>query len=224
MKFLKPALVCSLIVNFLLAGVILRPTLSKFTSHEQPDVVTYQKGRNEVLSKLPIDSNEVIMLGNSLTQWFEWHEIFKEVNIKNRGIGSDITKGVLYRMEDILKNKPLKIFIEIGVNDLILGYPVDSILNNYMRIIQKVRLQSPNTTVYVQSILPTTNKIRNTLTLNQMLRDYCASNNIMYIDLYSHFAINNSLNPKYDCGDGIHLNADGYLLWCKVIDKHVKNP
>ena len=54
----------------------------KKTDRNPPDSVKYFIGRNEVFKNLPNDTDEVIMLGNSLTHNFEWHEIFKNVNIK----------------------------------------------------------------------------------------------------------------------------------------------
>ena len=82
----------------------------------QPEKVQYFVGRNEVLGKLPVDTNEIIMLGDSHTQNFEWHEIFKDVPIINRGINGDITRGVLNRLNAVIERKPNKIFLEIGVH------------------------------------------------------------------------------------------------------------
>lgn len=221
MKFLKVLLAVSIFINILCLTFGIRVLLIR---HEQsvifstqPDSVTYFVGRNEVLSKLPSDSNEVIMLGTSLTQNFEWHEAFKGVNIKNRGINNDITKGVLNRLGDITKNKPAKIFIEIGINDLVRGFPIDSVFKNYKSIVQKIKSDSPSTTIYVQNVIPSKSAISSIVKFNELLRDYCQSNGLIYIDLYSHFVLNNALNPVYSCGDGIHLSGKGYLLWCSLI-------
>ena len=86
----------------------------KKTDRNPPDSVKYFIGRNEVFKNLPNDTDEVIMLGNSLTHNFEWHEIFKNVNIKNRGINSDITRGILQRLNEVVESKPKKIFIGRG--------------------------------------------------------------------------------------------------------------
>ena len=180
------------------------------------------KARNEVFAKLPNDSAEVIMLGNSLTQNFEWSEMFRSVNIKNRGINTDITKGVIQRLDEVIESKPKKIFIEIGINDIRRNYLMDSIFSNYVKIIETIKYESPTTKIYIQSLFPsnksTNNKI---LELNKRLYDYCIENNITFIDLYSSFVSGEILNPIYDCGDNLHLSGAGYLEWCRLIHDYV---
>lgn len=189
---------------------------------KQSDSVTYLLGRNKVFDKLPNDTNEVIMLGNSLTQNFEWHEMFRSVNIKNRGINSDVTKGVLQRIDEVVESKPTKIFIEIGINDIRRNYSIDSIFSNYVKIIVAIKRKSPETKIYIQSILPC-NKLFNNkiLDLNKRLKDYCVMNNIMFIDLYSKFVSGQILNPIYDFGDNLHLSGSGYLEWCRLIKPYI---
>ena len=201
----------------------------KVNNNLQPDKVTYYIGRNEVFEKLPNDTAEIIMLGNSLTHNFEWHEMFKNVNIKNRGIGGDITKGVLQRLNEVVKNNPKKIFIEIGINDLLHGFPIDTIYANYVKIIQTITIKSPKTQIYIQNILPSNWKIYNTnkpvidsvYVLNKKLKDYCDNNKLIYIDLFSKFLLEQKLNPIYDCGDNLHLSGSGYLLWCNLIKDYI---
>ncbi len=201
----------------------------KKTDRNPPDSVKYFIGRNEVFKNLPNDTDEVIMLGNSLTHNFEWHEIFKNVNIKNRGINSDITRGILQRLNEVVESKPKKIFIEIGVNDLLHGLTIDSVYDNYKLIIQTIKLKSPKTRIYIQSVLPNNWKIYNTdkpvinsvIILNDKLKDYCQNNGLIYIDLYSKFLFEQRLNPIYDCGDKLHLSGKGYLLWCSLIKEYI---
>ena len=50
---------------------------------------------------LPVYRNDIIMLGNSLTDGAEWNELFRNPHIKNRGIIGDIVQGLYERMEPI---------------------------------------------------------------------------------------------------------------------------
>jgi lysophospholipase L1-like esterase len=103
--------------------------------------------------------------------------LFQNPKIKNRGIGGDETDGVLLRLEEIIKSLPEKIFIMIWINDLShLG--IDQVVTNYKKIIEKIKSQSPNTKIYIQSILPVNNKFysagaRNNdiIKLNQILKN-----------------------------------------------------
>lgn len=193
------------------------------------ETITYFLKRDEVFSQLPNDSSEIIMLGNSLTHNFEWNEIFNDVNIKNRGINGDITMGVLQRLDEVLESNPLKIFIEIGINDIQQGIAQEEILKNYNAIIEKIQLNSPETKIYIQSILPSSIRLYGNgkttpeyiKELNTELKSYCKTQNITYIDLFSAFENKGKLNVKYDIGDELHLNGAGYLLWCQIIEKHI---
>jgi lysophospholipase L1-like esterase len=88
--------------------------------------------------------------------------------------------------------------------------------------LETIELKSPKTRIYIQSIPPchlyANNKI---IDLNQRLKDLCVKNSITYIDLYSNFVSGQILNPIYDIGDNIHLNGNGYLLWCSLIKDYI---
>ncbi len=223
-------LIISIIINILFICNVVKSDFWLFPQSEvnqkqeinQPNYITYFINRNEVFEKLPNDANEVIMLGSSLTQNFEWHEIFGSVNIKNRGINSDITKGVLQRLDEIVESNPKKIFIEIGINDIRRNYSTDSIFSNYVKIIKTIKQKSPKTKIYVQSVLPSTKEFNSKIiNLNKRLKDYCDNNNLIFIDLYSAFVSGQILNPKYDCGDNLHLSGSGYLEWCGLIKNYI---
>lgn len=230
-------LVLSIIINLGLIGYLNKMCFNTNNAkienqvkvNKESETIVYFLARDEVFTQLPSDSNEVIMLGNSLTQNFEWHEIFPDVNIKNRGINGDITLGLLQRLPEVLESKPLKIFIEIGINDIQQGIPIDQIYQNYTAVIQKIKKYSPTTKIYVQNLLPAhvhlynnKNKLIVLITdLNTKLEEYCLANSITYIDLFSTFKDGDKLNSNYDSGDHLHLNGTGYLKWCELIEKYI---
>ena len=229
-KTISLLFITSIALNVLFLGYELKKNLlthsqSKLEQEpeiKQPDSIPYFIGRNEVFVKLPNDSNEVIMLGNSLTHNFEWHEMFRSVNIKNRGINADVTRGILQRLDEVIESKPNKIFIEIGINDILNNYSIDSIYRNYVKIIVTIKRKSPETKIYIQSLLPSTKSLNSKIIdLNKRLEDYCVKNNIVFIDLYSSFVSGQILNPNYDCGDKLHLSGAGYLEWCRLIKDYI---
>lgn len=184
------------------------------------------KTRESIFDVLPNDSLAIVFLGNSITENCEWQELLQQPNIINRGIDGDMTFGVLARIENIIDMRPLKIFIEIGINDIILNVPLDTILKNYSLIIQQLQHECPNSEIYAQSILPVFNNF-NTATqkinqFNSKLKLLSEERGVTYIDINSHFCLNDgSLDPRYTF-DGIHLNGIGYLLWKEVIDQYLK--
>ena len=95
--------------------------------------------RATLFEKLPIDSDDIVFLGNSITNGCEWHELFNNPNIKNRGISSDVSMGVYDRLDPIIKGKPAKIFLMIGINDIAHHLSTDSIVKNITKSFERLR-------------------------------------------------------------------------------------
>jgi hypothetical protein len=108
----------------------------------------------EMFNKLPVRKGAIVFVGNSLTDAGRWNDIAPELPILNRGISGDISFGVVARLDEIIRHQPKKIFLMIGVNDLKRGVPTSYIINNYYRIVEKVQKESPETKIYLNSILP----------------------------------------------------------------------
>ena len=57
--------------------------------------------------------------------------------------------------------------------------------------------------------------------LNQMIRNYCASNNLVYIDYYASLVNKESgLDWKFTA-DGVHPNAEGYAVMRSISEKAI---
>lgn len=194
---------------------------------------TYYNQRLTLFEKLPDTPNEIIMLGNSITDGCEWNELFQNPDIKNRGISGDITEGVLYRLEEVTRSKPTKIFLMIGINDLAQDMYADKVFQNICNIVSNITKASPSTKVYIQSILPVNPsfskfsnhvcKTNEVMDINQKLNRWCAENSIKFIDLFHSFTEDktNYLNPDFT-NDGLHLTAIGYLKWAEIISSNIE--
>jgi len=207
--------------------------LSFFSSYSQENKFgTYYNQRLSLFEKMPDTKGEIIFLGNSITDGGEWCELLTNPKAKNRGISGDTTDGVLFRLGEVTRSKPAKVFLLIGINDLSRGVSRDTVYLNICRIAQKIRKDSPKTQVYIQSILPVndsfglfknhTNKTDDVLWVNAQLKTCCAKEQFQYIDLYSRFKMVDSerLNPQLT-NDGLHLTGDGYFLWAEIIKPYI---
>ena len=193
-------------------------------------VRAYYYHKKEHFEMMPITENSIIFLGNSITDNCDWAELFQNPNILNRGIGGDDTDGILERISEITERNPSKVFIMIGTNDLAYGKNVEHVLSNYQMIIDSIQLNSPETEIYIQSVLPVDQNIHWTrsnddlVLINEGLVKLSSDKNVTFINLYPLFVIDDpevKLNPEYSL-DGLHVNGNGYLIWKDAIEKYVK--
>lgn len=189
--------------------------------------VSYAEGRVATFSQLEISKDNIVFVGDSITEGGEWNEIFDDLSILNRGINGDFSEGVLNRIDDILIDHPKKIFLLIGINDLAHEIDPDEIEKNYRGIMEKSKKLSPETSIYIQSLLPNNPSAgskevpsKDIMSFNKKLQSIANEYGATYVDLFSKFEKENKLNEDLTY-DGLHLNANGYLLWSNEIEKYI---
>ena len=128
-------------IVLLLLGLLL--ALPQFAQERKYS--TFYEQRATLFEELPVTSKDIIFLGNSITNGCEWAELFQNKNVKNRGISGDICMGVYDRLDPIVKGKPAKIFLLIGINDVSRGTSADKIISEISMIVRKIKQESPKT-------------------------------------------------------------------------------
>lgn len=173
-----------------------------------------------------------IFIGDSITEGFDLKRHLGDSTLVNMGIGGDFTSGVLRRLDVAADLQPAKVFVMIGINDILKDVDQARIENNYREIISYLKNNFTESKIYIQSVLPTVSiggsdevnakygqRIRQ---INQFLKDQCAAVEFMFIDLYPEFEISAmKLNPEYTY-DGLHLSDKGYEVWSAVVKPMVK--
>ena len=192
---------------------------------------TFYMQRSSLFNKLSITSKDIVFIGNSITNGAEWNELFPQKRVKNRGISGDTSEGVFDRLDAVVKGKPAKIFILIGVHDISREIKVETIVLNMKQIVEKIQKESPKTKIYIQSILPVNpdfemfkGHMKPDLIkeINQFYQNIAQEYKVNYIDLYSHFLEDGTdkMNKKYT-NDGLHLLGEGYLLWREIVKPYL---
>ena len=180
----------------------------------------------ELFRNVKVKRKAIVFLGNSITEQGPWAELLPHY-VVNRGIGSDNTYGVLSRLNDILRYKPKKIFLLIGINDIGRGHQITVIAENFRRIAEQVKIISPKTKLYVQSVLPLNERLLkfeylkgkqdSIIALNFMIRKMSEEFRFGYIDLYPLFSNDTGeLKEEYTL-DGVHLRQIAYLHWIQFL-------
>lgn len=191
----------------------------------------YWKQRVSLFEVLPIDQGDIVFLGNSITDGGEFHELLHRNNIKNRGIRSDVISGVSERLDQVTRWHPKKIFLLIGINDVSHARSASQIAAEYEELVKQIRTQSPQTKLYIQSVMPINNtfnrykglKGRESVipALNKKLEKIAAENGAVYVDLWPALADKSGRLDKSFTNDGLHLNGKGYKAWMKIVEKYV---
>ena len=173
---------------------------------------------------------DVVFLGDSLTERCSWNELFPDLNVKNRGIGGDTVNGVLVRLDTVMKTQPKKIFLMVGVNNLMNNNSVDQIIEDYGVLLDKlVKIRDEDgVKIYVESILPAGPELKDASRIildgrevNKAVKSMCEERVITYIDLTDPFSnADLALNSEYDY-DGVHINAKGYRALRDILDDYV---
>ena len=189
-------------------------------------VALLEKGHARRISffdSFPVNSNDVVFLGDSITQAGEWAELFPDLAVKNRGIGGDTTSGVLERLHQVSSGQPAAVYINIGTNDLTHGPDQRHISYlQYKEIVVTVRKESPSTRIYLQSLLPRAGDFRLQVeAFNSEIQRLAKELGVTYIDLYSHFLHADGSIADSFSNDELHLNGEGYLLWQSLLQPYV---
>ena len=215
---------------FFLLGFSISVFAQKKTYDTLPNLPEHYVTRYQLFQKEPIVTGRVVMVGNSITEGTDWKRLLNDTTIINRGISGDVTFGVLNRLKEITDRKPSKLFLLIGVNDLSRNTPDEVIIENIFSIVGKIHSQSPATAIYIQSILPLNESLKNLYqafrekgehvkTINSQLKKYDKKLKYTYVDLYSNFLdADGKMDAKFTY-DGLHLSATGYNHWVEVLKK-----
>jgi lysophospholipase L1-like esterase len=192
-----------------------------------PTMVEHYHKRYALFKSEPLSQGEIIFLGNSITEGSDWKKLLDSDQIVNRGIGGDVTYGILNRLEEIIRHKPAKIFILIGINDIAQRVPDEVILKNYKEIIKRITAQSPETEIVIQSLLPLNpehpkfpkryNEIERVKKLNIQIKTLTDAMGVKFLDLYPLFINASGLLNESLTYDGLHLNSEGYTRWADFL-------
>jgi lysophospholipase L1-like esterase len=189
----------------------------------------YYAKRVALFKNEPVVKGRIIFLGNSIMEFGDWQKLLEDTTIINRGIAADNSYGVLDRLDDVIVRQPSKLFVKIGINDISQNIPVDFIVKNISTMVKRVKEKSPETKIYVHSILPTNDNVKNEYPdafnknnqvdiVNKQLKRMAKDGHFTYIDLNKELRDKDGkLDVRYAESDGLHLNVLAYQVWVKLL-------
>lgn len=200
----------------------------KANDHEYPEISPAHHNRVSIFNALPGNTHSVMFLGNSITRRGPWEELFPIVHTTNRGVGGDVVKGIYNRLDDVIADQPVAIYLMAGINDLTNpNRSADQVWKEYDQLIAKIKKELPSTYLYVQSTLPMAAKNARSgevnpkvYELNKYLQAAAEKYKYYYVDIAAVLSDEDGyLKDEYSI-DGLHLNADAYFMWAaEIIDR-----
>jgi lysophospholipase L1-like esterase len=168
----------------------------------------------------------LVFIGDSLTEWYDWQERFPAYLVLNLGISGE-TVGELLERRDHIRSRiesPFAIFLMTGINN-VLSEQYD-ITGPYAEIVRNLTTWYKGATIVVQSLLPVDMPwIKNdTIRLiNRHLAEIAKEHGAEYLDVYAAFTdADGNPKPGLLSDDGVHLANKGYEVWAKVVEEHLK--
>ncbi|MBW3698215.1 lysophospholipase [Vibrio sp. T187] len=165
----------------------------------------------------------LVMFGDSITEWGPWVDALRDYSLVNRGIAGDTTAGMLRRIDTTLLVKPKLVCVMAGINDLAQGYSVNEVFKNYQQMLNVWREKGVD--VLVQSTLYGGERLESLTSqvteLNQKLFDYCQTHQLRFLNVNQVLAPQSKLLDEYSCDD-LHLSAYAYLKWLEILKPELK--
>lgn len=175
------------------------------------------------------DSPKAVLMGDSITDgWASTDpEFFTANNFVGRGISGQTTSHMLVRFrKDVIDLKPEYVLILAGTNDIAKNngdITLENILGNIISMCEIAKVNG--ITPVICSVLPADRygwrpsmaPAEDIIALNQMLRNYADSQNIIYIDYHSKLKNENNGLPVEYAADGVHPNLTCYKIMEQMI-------
>lgn len=183
-----------------------------------------------------LSKGQIVFVGDSITDLCPLDDYYQELSLAtyNRGIGGDTTEGVLNRLKvSIFDIKPSKVVLMIGTNDIDAGKSEDYIMENYTKIVDKIKDELPEVELYCMSIIPQNEVLesysdldtaKNNLkiqSVNAKIKALVETKGETFVDIYSALlGLEGNLNKAYS-DDGLHLNAGGFVVWSNILKPYL---
>jgi lysophospholipase L1-like esterase len=207
---------------------------------------------NVELKKQPADPQRVVFMGDSITDGWRLAEYFPAKPYVNRGISGQTTPQMLVRMyPDVIDLRPAVFVILAGTNDIARNtgpQTLDMIQQNFMAMTELA--QAHNIRVVLCAVTPVSDypalnpapapagrgggpgvpRRKQTeqrppgdiLKLNAWMKDYAARVHAVYADYFTALVDEKGWLKEGMSNDGLHPNAQGYVLMAPVIDAAIQ--
>ncbi|WP_254062096.1 SGNH/GDSL hydrolase family protein [Acidobacterium sp. S8] len=194
----------------------------------------YRAANDQLKSAAP-QANRVIFFGDSITDAWKLDRYFPDKGYINRGIGGQTTPQMLIRFrQDVIDLAPKVVVILAGTNDIAGNtgpMTVEETEANLTSLAELARAHSIR--VVLASVTPIHNYFPERLNMflqrspekirqvNQWMQNYCAQNNLVYLDYFGAMVDDHGMMKQELADDGLHPNDSGYHVMAPLAEKAI---
>jgi lysophospholipase L1-like esterase len=181
------------------------------------------------LRQAPQPGGVLFVGSSSIRLWNDLETSFADqpVVIKRGFGGSQLLDCVKLVDRLVLPYKPRMVVVYAGENDIAEGATPQQVLERFTAFVQAVKADLPGSRIAYVSIKPSPSRaglMPQVREANELIRSYSQSEpQLDFIDVYS-LMVDASGQPRGELfsSDRLHLNAEGYSLWQRVIASRLK--
>ncbi|ANE51043.1 GDSL-type esterase/lipase family protein [Flavisolibacter tropicus] len=172
----------------------------------------------------------ILLIGSSsFTRWQDVQSYFPGYVIVNRGFGgSTLLDLIRYADNIIFPYQPKQILIYCGENDLSSSNAVtaEMVVDRFKTLFGMIRVKLPNTPVAFVSLKPSPSRqqlMAKMEVVNKDVKKYLKDKpHTAFIDVYHPMLTKENLPiTTLFVEDNLHMNAQGYAIWKKVIEPYL---
>ena len=194
----------------------------------------------DVLVQVEVDNSffdDAVFIGDSRTEGFMIYEDVNATSYTHKGLMVDtiftspvITQdGEKITVMEALKNTSFnKVYIMLGINET--GWQSSYFfIQKYGEIIDEIKKINPDAIIYVESILPVSEKVSMNHSYikkakideyNVLIKEMVKEKGVYYLDISSAVANEAGYLPEDAATDGIHLNKNYCDKWLQYLKTH----
>lgn len=172
------------------------------------------------------DRGAVVFLGDSITQGWgpDLGGSFGDLQVANRGISGDTTRGMLLRLEgDVLALDPRAVVLLMGTNDLEEGDAPETIAANVAAIVRRIAAHDPELPIVLCKVFPSSAKKKRPAAAIRRINELqaaavAACPQVSIVDTWSIFAGERDGDAQEaEFPDLLHPNEAGYAKWASAL-------
>lgn len=210
-------------------AVALAPPAAQFAAIDPRWSSSFEAFAAADLKQAPLPGGVVFVGSSSIRLWNDLETSFSDqpVVIKRGFGGSQLLDCVKLVNRLVLPYKPRMVVVYAGENDLSEGATPRDVLERFTAFVRAVKAELPDSRIAFVSIKPSPSRagmLASVRETNELIKAYSVTEpQLDFIDVFSSM-LGPDGQPRRELflGDRLHLNAEGYALWQRIIALHLK--